>query len=390
MNTMLNAPVPKTEELRLLDLQLYDILDTPDEKEYDDLRELAAQICDCPISLISLIDKDRQWLKSKKGVPVSETSRELSFCSHTILQKDIMVVNDASADERFFDNPAVAGDMHIRFYAGAPIISPTGQTLGTICVFDHQPRRLNDFQKNALVILSNQVTKLLELRLKSKVIEQRANELIRIKDKAASDLIKEQDEENLSVAKELHENIAQELAASRLYLNMAAVNERGRLEYIHEANQSIGNALTEIKNLSYSIIPSTIETGSVKIMLENFLQIHHSSYSFKVELKIADECELAGFGQAMNCTKIVESWLQVLQSKNNTKHVTIQLNVDDEIALCIEDDSSDHQVNARERNLISSMVYYRIIGMNGNVQFAETEQGTNLLCVKFPLQDKTN
>jgi hypothetical protein len=390
MNTMLIAPLPKTEELRLLDLHLYDILDTPDEKEYDELRELAAQICNCPVSLISLIDKDRQWLKSKQGVNVSETSRELSFCSHTILEKKVMEVQDASLDKRFFDNPFVAGDMHIRFYAGAPIVSPTGQTLGTICVFDHQPRKLNDFQMRALEILSNQVTKLLELRLKSKVIEQRTSELIRIKDKAASDLIKEQDEGNLSVAKELHENIAQELAASRLYLNMAAINEGGRLEYIQEANQSIANALTEIKNLSYSIIPSTVESVSVQMMLENFLHIHGSSYSFNVELKITDECEFAGFSQAMNCTKIVESWLHVLQSKNNTKNVTIQLQVDDEIALCIEDDSSDHQVKARERNLISSMVYYRIIGMNGNVQFTETEQGTNLLCVKFPLQEKVN
>lgn len=388
MNTMLIAPVHKTEELRLLDLQLYNILDTPDENEYDELRLLAAEICNCPISLISLIDKDRQWLKSKQGVSVSQTSRELSFCSHTILQKDLLVVNDASSDERFFDNPLVAGDMHIRFYAGAPIISPTGQTLGTVCVFDHRPRELNDFQKRSLAILSNQVTKLLELRLKSKVIEQRAAELIRIKDEAASDLIKGQDEENLSVAKELHENIAQELAASRLYLNMAAGNEGGRLEYIREANKSIGNALTEIKNLSYSIIPSTVDSVSVQLMLENFLHIHKSSYSFEVKLNITGAFEMVGFGQSMNCAKIAESWLQVLQSKQAVTKVTIQLHVDDDIALCIEDNASDHQVKAREKSLISSMVYYRIIGMNGNVRFTETERSTNLFCVNFPLQEK--
>lgn len=387
---MLIAPLPKTEELRLLDLQLYDILDTPDEKEYDELRELAAQICNCPISFISLIDNDRQWFKSKQGVSITETSREVSFCSHAILNKDLMVVNDASLDERFSGNPVVEGDMHIRFYAGAPIISPTGQTLGTVCVFDHQPRELNASQKRALEILSNQVTKLLELRLKSKVIEQRATELIKIKDEEAIGLIKEQDEENLSVAKELHENIAQELAASRLYLNMAALNEGGRLHYIKEANQSIGNALTEIKNLSYSIIPSTVDSVSVQVMLENFLHIHKSSFSFEIDLKITGEADLIGFGQAMNCAKIVESWLQVLQSKNDISNVTIQLHADDDLTLCIEDDASDHQVRTREKHLISGIVYYRIIGMNGNVEFKETEQGTNLLCVNFPLQEKVN
>lgn len=390
MITMLIAPLPKTEELRLLDLQLYDILDTPDENEYDELRELAAQICNCPVSLISLIDKDRQWLKSKQGVNVSETSRELSFCSHTILEKKVMEVQDASLDKRFFDNPFVAGDMHIRFYAGAPIVSPTGQTLGTICVFDHQPGKLNAAQERALQILSNQITKLLELRLKSKVIEQRASELIKIKDEEAIGLIKEQDEGNLSVAKELHENIAQELAASRLYLNMAANNEGGRLGYIKEANQSIGNALTEIKNLSYSIIPSTVESVSVQVMLENFLHIHKSSFSFEVYLEITGESELVGFGQAINCAKIIESWLQVLESKNDTSNVSIQLHVDDELALCIEDDASDHQVRTREKHLISGIVYYRIIGMNGNVQFKETERGTSLLCVNFPLREKVN
>src|SRR6476620_448716 len=114
---MLIAPLHKTEDLRLLDIQLYDILDTPDEKEYDELRELAATICNCPISLITVIDKDRQWLKSKQGISVSETSRDVAFCSHAILQKEVMVVSDASLDERFCNNPAVAGDLHIRFYA---------------------------------------------------------------------------------------------------------------------------------------------------------------------------------------------------------------------------------------------------------------------------------
>lgn len=123
-------------------------------------------------------------------------------------------------------------------------------------------------------------------------------------------------------------------------------------------------------------------------MLENSLHVHRSSYSFETELKITGKSELISFGQAMNCAKIAESWLQVLQSKRNTNKVRIRLCVDKEINLCIEDDASDQQLKARGKNLIKSMVYYRVIGMNGSIQFTETEWGTNLLCVSFPLQEK--
>lgn len=389
MRTMLIAPLPKSEEIRLADLYLYDILDTPYEAEFDELRALAAEICDCPISLISLIDKDRQWLKSKQGVEQTETSRNVSFCSHTILRKEILIIENAAEDERFFDNPFVTGDHHVRFYAGVPVVSPTGQALGTVCVFDTKPRKLSIMQQRTLEVLAKQVTKLLELRLKSKVIEQRANEMIRMGKMAVSQLIREQDEGNLSVAKELHENIAQELAASRLYLSLAVSNEAGRIEYIKEANASIGNALTEVKNLSYSIMPSTVDSVSVHVMMENLLHVHRSSYPFKVELHIdGDKLQQVEYSQAMNFCKITESWLQVLETQKDITHVNIHLHADLGIELCIEDDGGSKQVKGREKKLISSMVYYRVIGMNGNVRFEETEQGTNKLCVKFPLRER--
>jgi len=383
------AQLPKSEEIRLADLALYDIIDTPEEKEFDELRELAAQICDCPISLITLLDSDRQWFKSKQGIDDQGTPRNLSFCSHAILDDGIMVVEDASSDERFFDNPFVTGGTKIRFYAGAPIVSPTGQKLGTICVIDRHPRKFTAEQYRALEILSNQITKLLELRLKSKVIEQRANEIIKIKNKATIDFINELDKEHFSVAKELHENIAQELAASRLYLNMAVSNESGRLAHIQEANQSIGNVLTEIKNLSYSISPSTVESVSIQVMLENVLHVQETYNSFETELKISERAGRINFAQAINCTKIVESWLQVLYAQSDISFVSVQIDVvENEIKLCIEDNAVKHCAKEREKDLISGMVYYRVIGMNGTMQFAETERGTNLLCVNFPLRER--
>lgn len=385
---MIIAQIPRSEDLRMADLQLYDILNSEEEKEYDELRELAAQICNCPISLISFVDSDRQWFKSKEGFEVKETRREGSFCSHAILGTEVMVIEDTHQDERFFDNPLVTGDSNIRFYAGAPIVSPTGQNLGTVCVMDQQPRNLNAHQKRALEILSMQVTKLLELRLKTKVIEQRSAELVKIKNVDMSKLIRGQDEENLSVAKQLHENIAQELAAGRLYLSMAATNETNRLKHIQEANHAITSALKDVKNLSYAISPTTWDEVSISELMEGFLHQRQETQSFDLDVKVTGETEKVGFVQSINCVKITESWLQVLKADEKIKNVKIQLHIGDEIELCIDDDASRRLVRSREKKLISSIVYYRVVSMNGVIRFVEQDQNTNRFCVTFPVMNE--
>lgn len=149
---------------RLNALRQYKILDTDPEQAFDDLTLIASQICGVPIALISLIDKDRQWFKSRVGIEVQETSRSVSFCAHAILQEGIFTIPDASKDARFRDNPFVRADPGIRFYAGAPITTPDGFALGTLCVVDYVPRKLTDEQNNALNALQRQVAAQLELR----------------------------------------------------------------------------------------------------------------------------------------------------------------------------------------------------------------------------------
>lgn len=161
----MKAPLPKNEALRLSVLHRYGILDTLAERAYDDITLLASRICDTPIAVISLVDSERQWFKSKVGIDSSETSRDVSFCAHAILQPDTtLVVPDAQEDMRFCDNPLVAEDNGIRFYAGSPLVSPSGEALGTVCVVDRKPRVLDDFQLEALQALSRQVIALLEMR----------------------------------------------------------------------------------------------------------------------------------------------------------------------------------------------------------------------------------
>jgi hypothetical protein len=160
----MKASVPTCEAARLEALRQYKILDTPCEQAYDDITALAAFICDMPIALVSLVDSDRQWFKSKVGLNVDETSRDASFCAHAILSESIMIVNDALYDERFNDNPLVTCPPKIRFYAGVPLRTPDAYLIGTLCIIDHQPRELSEYQTKILRTLARQIVMQLELR----------------------------------------------------------------------------------------------------------------------------------------------------------------------------------------------------------------------------------
>lgn len=166
----MRAPIPKNEARRLKVLWQYDVLDTVPEEVFDDLTELAANICEAPIALISLVDEDRQWFKSRVGVTISETSRDISFCAHALSSDGLFLVPDATRDKRFRKNPLVTGEPRIRFYAGAPLVTPDGHALGTLCVLDKKPRALRPEQQQALRVLAHHVVSQLELRRHARVL----------------------------------------------------------------------------------------------------------------------------------------------------------------------------------------------------------------------------
>lgn len=171
----MSAPETQRERQRLKILWEYQVLDTVPEEVFDQLTELAAHICEAPIALISLVDEDRQWFKSKVGISLGQTSRDVSFCAHAIRQSGLFVVSDATKDPRFAKNPLVVSDPKIRFYAGAPLVTPDGHALGTLCVIDTVPRKLRPDQQQAMQVLARHVVSQLELRRRTReLVEVRA------------------------------------------------------------------------------------------------------------------------------------------------------------------------------------------------------------------------
>ncbi|KAF2338471.1 GAF domain-containing hybrid sensor histidine kinase/response regulator [Flavobacterium tistrianum] len=162
-----NYPIPENELQRLAALKRYNILDTLPDDAFDDATRLVSYICGVPIAHISFIDEDRQWFKSEIGIGVSEVPREITFCNYTILDTEIVEINDTHVNERFKDDPNVTGGFNVRFYAGVPLTTPDGYNIGTLCAIDHEVKELNDNQRNALSIIAKHVIAQLELGTKN-------------------------------------------------------------------------------------------------------------------------------------------------------------------------------------------------------------------------------
>ncbi|HEX7667240.1 MAG TPA: ATP-binding protein [Polyangiaceae bacterium] len=189
------------EEKRLRALRTYEIVDTIPEPAFDEIVALAAELCDVPIALMTLIDDKRQWFKSAIGTEERSTARELAFCAHTIEHDGVMVVSDATKDERFAGNPMVVGHPHVRFYAGVPIRTPAGLALGTLCVIGRTPRDLDEREHRVLETLGRQIEAQLELRLAVRELARREKEAVAQREATYSVQL----EKNLLVALVVHD-----------------------------------------------------------------------------------------------------------------------------------------------------------------------------------------
>lgn len=247
---MITPQLPANEQERLQALEAYQVLDTEAEKAFDDLTLLASRICRTPIALVSLIDPERQWFKAKVGLDACETERDIAFCAHAIHNPEVMEVCNTLKDERFWDNPLVTGAPFIRFYAGAPLVTPEGFAIGTLCVIAPEPMQLTDEQRDNLSILARAVVSQLELR--KKLREQ--DKISQFKSDFLSDMSHEIRTPIHGISGTLH-----------LLQNMALNREQNHLVALA---LSSANALTELVNDILDL--SRIEAGKLELQPEEF------------------------------------------------------------------------------------------------------------------------
>ena len=253
---MLVAPPHPQEAERLAALEAHDILDTLPEQGFDDLTRLASYICGTPIALVSLVDAERQWFKSRVGLEAAETHRDLAFCAHAILDEGLMVVPDAEQDERFHDNPLVTGEPHVRFYAGTPLKTAEGHSLGTLCVIDHVPRRLTPEQQEALGALGRQVEAQLRLRLRLREAERREAESRSQRDTLAR--VQRQKDELLHVVmRDFQMPLSGIQSSASLVLSRALVPEeaRGAAREIRESAEGLKRMVANLLDASQEESP---------------------------------------------------------------------------------------------------------------------------------------
>ncbi|MBV4359650.1 sensor histidine kinase [Pinibacter aurantiacus] len=370
---MRKAHLPLDEEIRLSELEGYNIMYTPPEKEFDDLAELVKQITHCTYAAISFIDKDRQWYKASVGSSRTEVPRELSFCSHTILQKDTLVVPNATLDERFAGNPAVTGGAFIRFYAGTPIVSSNGYNIGTVCVCDSRELSFDDQQVRAMEIIALQVTKLLELRKRNALILKKADALIDIERKTLQRTLNEQEKERQLIGIELHENFAQIVASCLMYLNVAEDTDSASAPFVQKAKRQLGSLVDEMRKLSKSFNPINVPCIDLEDILSDFLLQLNRKPWFDIEMKWKDKATNIPSDLALNIFRITAQFLEMLACNGDKVEAIIYIDPSQAINVKIDCGSIINSTELLDEQSLTFNTILNRIELHGGMYELRTE-----------------
>ncbi|MFK7924400.1 MAG: ATP-binding protein [Bacteroidia bacterium] len=337
------------EEERIADLITYSVLDTLPEIDYDNLTALASEICNTPISLISLVDVERQWFKSHHGIDIEETPREVSFCAHAILEpENIFIVEDLREDARFTDNPFVAGEPNVVFYAGVPLNTEDGNPLGTLCVIDTEPKTLSKSQINALYILSNQVVNLLKLR-KSQINLEKTNESL-------EDRNKELEHFNYITSHDLQEPL-RSITNFSTYLNKAytdVLDEKGKksLNFISASAKRMSlliRGILEYSQLGEKKIKAAVDCNQIIAEIQADFSLKIQESNAKLSYNNLPIIQGNPIEIRMLLQNLISNGLK-FQSKDNHPHVNVSAyKEDDKWVFMVQDNGIGIETGNQDR-----------------------------------------
>jgi len=387
---MKTANLPWNEPQRLAELDACQILDTPVETSFNELVELLHQITGCSYAAISFIDNKRQWHKASIGLDVTESPRDISFCSHTILDSRVLVVPDARMDDRFAGNPMVADGFRIRFYAGAPIVSTNGYNIGTVCAFDPQVKQFSPAQERAIGIIAGQVTRLLELRLRNQAIREKAEQLIDIERSTLQLALQQQEMERKAIGVELHENFAQVLAASLMYLGVAMEEKELAPALLLKTRTVLEELLQEMRRLSRTYNPISLPAVTLEEVLREFIIQFAKKAPFDVELDWEESPAMLSGETAINLFRILSQYLLLLEKREMGGPVHIRVQVDQEIQLVLLHSDRHPLDSDREHQIRLNAVITRIRLLRGHYEINIEPSGITSFIITMPVSAKAD
>ena len=379
---------PPEEAKRLAELYSYNILDSEAEKDFNDLVDLASAIAGTPISLISLVDVNRQWFKANKGLSIKETTREVSFCAHTLHSKYPFIVHDATRDDRFAENPFVVQAPFIKFYAGFPLITSHGNQLGTLCVLDHEPKTLTRQQIDHLQKLSNQAIKLLELRKKNQQLEElrKADQKAQQKIVTAA-VIEAQEREREQISQELHDNVNQVLTTVRLYNEFCLYREFKR-ELLEKSVHYLGTAVKEIRVLCRQLSTSGIKDLH---LADSVLELAQSvtntgKVALTVDMKAIEDLEISRELHLSTYRILQELLTNVVKHSEASKAQVTFTHTGETLTLQVTDDGKGFDATSMRNGIGITNIRTRAESQNGTFTFHSTPGQGSTFIITFPLQ----
>lgn len=382
------ANLPWNEAQRLAELDACQILNTPVETSFNELAELLSMVTGCSHVAISFIDNNRQWLKASIGLNVEECPRDISFCSHTILDRQVMVVPDARVDERFADNPMVTDGLRIRFYAGAPIVSANGYNIGTVCAFDTELKNFTSDQERAIAIIAGQVTRLLELRLRNLAIREKAEQLIDIERSTLQFALEQQEIERKAIGVELHENFAQVLAASLMYLSVAMEEKELAPPLLLKTRTVLEDLLQEMRRLSRTYNPISLPAVTLEEVLRELIVQFAKKAPFDVELDWEESPAMLSDETAINLYRILAQYLVLLEKREINGPVHMRVQVDQDIQMVLLHSDKRPLDSDRQHQISLNAIITRIRLLRGQYEINIAPSGTTSFMVTMPLSAK--